>query len=165
MTTTAPRECFFPRGWRVIMTDEVDEYTPVSALDFPRRLPVMAPNPSFCLTSPSLSFVLHCFPVTIVPFSSALKVSEWISRLARCRLASWRSHLCLLFQCCLDVAWFISTSAPFGIPTLPFDVVPFRDVPLVEFMYLVFTRMPGDSYRRRIRSLLLYLCYLQGVSK
>ena len=24
----------------------------------------------------------------------------------------------------------------------------FEDVPLVEFMYLVFTRMPGESYRR-----------------
>ena len=33
-------------------------------------------------------------------------------------------------------------------------------VPLVEFTYLVFTRMPGESYRRRLRSLLLYLCYL-----
>ena len=33
-------------------------------------------------------------------------------------------------------------------------------VPLVEFMYLVFTRMPGESYRRRLRSLLLYLCYV-----
>ena len=30
-----------------------------------------------------------------------------------------------------------------------------EDVPLVDFMYLVFTRMPGDSYRRRLRSLLL----------
>ena len=29
---------------------------------------------------------------------------------------------------------------------------------LVEFMYLVFTRMPGESYRRRLRSLLLRLC-------
>ena len=27
-------------------------------------------------------------------------------------------------------------------------------------MYLVFTRMPGESYRRRFRSLLLYLCYV-----
>ena len=27
-------------------------------------------------------------------------------------------------------------------------------------MYLVFTRMPGDSYRRRLRSLLLYVCYV-----
>ena len=36
----------------------------------------------------------------------------------------------------------------------------FEDVPLVEFMYLVFTRMPGESYRRRLRSLLLYLCYV-----
>ena len=27
-------------------------------------------------------------------------------------------------------------------------------------MYLVFTRRPGESYRRRLRSLLLYLCYI-----
>ena len=33
----------------------------------------------------------------------------------------------------------------------------FEDVPLVEFMYLVFTRMPGESYRWRLRSLLLCL--------
>ena len=33
----------------------------------------------------------------------------------------------------------------------------FEDVPLVEFMYIVFTRMPGESYRRRLRSLLLCL--------
>ena len=32
------------------------------------------------------------------------------------------------------------------------------DVPLVEFMYLVFTCMPGESYCRWLRSL-LYLCY------
>ena len=35
-----------------------------------------------------------------------------------------------------------------------------EDVPLVEFMYLVFTRMPGKSYGRRLRSLLLYSCYV-----
>ena len=35
-----------------------------------------------------------------------------------------------------------------------------EEVPLVEFMYLVFTRMPGESYRRRLRPLLLYLCYV-----
>ena len=35
-----------------------------------------------------------------------------------------------------------------------------EDVPLVEFMYLVFTRMPGESYHRQLRSLLLYLCYV-----
>ena len=34
------------------------------------------------------------------------------------------------------------------------------DVPLVEFMYLVFTRMPDESYLRRPRSLSLYLCYV-----
>ena len=32
------------------------------------------------------------------------------------------------------------------------------NVPLVEFMYLAFTRMPNESYRRRLRSLLLCLC-------
>ena len=35
-----------------------------------------------------------------------------------------------------------------------------EDVPLVEFMHLAFTRMPGETYRRRFRSLLLYLCYV-----
>ena len=29
-----------------------------------------------------------------------------------------------------------------------------EDIPLVEFMYVVFTRMPGESYRRRLGSLL-----------
>ena len=36
--------------------------------------------------------------------------------------------------------------------------MPFEDVPLVELTYFVFTRMPGDSYRRRLGSLLLCLC-------
>ena len=36
----------------------------------------------------------------------------------------------------------------------------FEDVPQVEFMYLAFIRMPGESYRRRLRSLLLYLWYV-----
>ena len=35
-----------------------------------------------------------------------------------------------------------------------------EDVHLVEIMYLVFTHTPGESYRRRLRSLLLYLCYV-----
>ena len=34
------------------------------------------------------------------------------------------------------------------------------DVPLVEFISLVFTCIPGESYHRRLRSLLLYLCYV-----
>ena len=33
-------------------------------------------------------------------------------------------------------------------------------VPLVEFMYLAFACMPCESYRRWLRSLLLYLCYV-----
>ena len=36
--------------------------------------------------------------------------------------------------------------------------VPSEDVPLVGFMYRVLTHMPGESYRRRLRSLLLCLC-------
>ena len=35
-----------------------------------------------------------------------------------------------------------------------------EDALLVEFMYLVFTRIRGESYRRLLRSLLLYLCYV-----
>ena len=35
-----------------------------------------------------------------------------------------------------------------------------EEVLLVEFMYLAFTRMAGESYRRRLRSLVLYLCYI-----
>ena len=34
----------------------------------------------------------------------------------------------------------------------------FEDVPLVEFMSLVFRHMPGESYRKQLRSLLLRLC-------
>ena len=37
------------------------------------------------------------------------------------------------------------------------DVPVVDDVPLVELMYLVFTRMPGASYRRRLGSLSLGL--------
>ena len=33
-----------------------------------------------------------------------------------------------------------------------------EDLPLVEFMYLVFTCMPGESYHRWLSSLLLCLC-------
>ena len=32
-----------------------------------------------------------------------------------------------------------------------------EDVPLVVFMYPVFTRLPDESYRRPLRSLLLYV--------
>ena len=35
-----------------------------------------------------------------------------------------------------------------------------EDVPLVEFMYLVFRCMPSESYCRQLRSLLLYLSYV-----
>ena len=31
-------------------------------------------------------------------------------------------------------------------------------IPQVDFVYLVFARMPGESYRRQLGSLLLCLC-------
>ena len=34
----------------------------------------------------------------------------------------------------------------------------FTAIPLVELTYLVFTRMPGENYRKRLGSLLLSLC-------
>ena len=40
------------------------------------------------------------------------------------------------------------------------EFVRLRDVPLVEFMYLVLTRMPGESFRQQLRCLLLCLCYV-----
>ena len=47
---------------------------------------------------------------------------------------------------------------------LVFEAVPlvFEDVPLVEVMYLVFARMPCESYRSRLGSLLLCLCDVFG---
>ena len=40
---------------------------------------------------------------------------------------------------------------------LGFSFQRFEDLPLVEFTHLVFTRMSGDSYRTRFKSLLLYM--------
>ena len=41
-------------------------------------------------------------------------------------------------------------------------ILTLKDVPLVKFLYLVFTRMPGESYRRRFGSFLLCLCDVFG---
>ena len=40
------------------------------------------------------------------------------------------------------------------------ELISAQRMELVEFMFLVFTCMPGESYRRQLRSLLLYLCYV-----
>ena len=42
----------------------------------------------------------------------------------------------------------IVITAAISINRLFFSFFLADDVPLVEFMYLVFTRMPGESYRR-----------------
>ena len=52
--------------------------------------------------------------------------------------------------------WYILCVWFFGV----FFIITVCFVILVEFMYLAVTRMPGESYRRRLRSLLLYLCYV-----
>ena len=38
-----------------------------------------------------------------------------------------------------------------------------EDVPLVEFTYLVFIRMPGESYRRGLRSVLCLCDVIQAL--
>ena len=50
----------------------------------------------------------------------------------------------------------VRTSPVHGTVTPP-EVQPCMhgDVPLLEFKHLAFTRMPGESYRRKVRSLLL----------
>ena len=40
------------------------------------------------------------------------------------------------------------------LPFFLYNFVVAEDVPLVEFMYLVFICMPGERYRRRLQSLL-----------
>ena len=60
---------------------------------------------------------------------------------------------CLLFHADIDCSLgklitFVWQSLYF----IYFNKIMFEDVPLVKFMYLVFTRMPGKSYRRRLRS-------------
>ena len=65
-------------------------------------------------------------------------------------LGSLLLHLCDVFRVLINslVCWFRSIN----INQL------LTDVPLVEFMYLVFIRMPGESYHWHFWSLLLYLC-------
>ena len=53
----------------------------------------------------------------------------------------------------------LKVSVPVGMSDMV-SKIEIEDVPLVEFMYLVFTRMPGESYSRRLGSLLLCLCYV-----
>ena len=74
---------------------------------------------------------------------------------------SWDQRRSMV-QCCFmstEAVRLVRTESPGRPPRLSHIswTLSFEDVPLVEFMYLVFTRMPGESYRRQLRSLLLYL--------
>ena len=67
-------------------------------------------------------------------------------------IALW---FCLIpvHTCVVECAWNVGYICHWGASF-------FEDAPLVEFMYLAFTRMPSESYCRRLRSLLLYSCYV-----
>ena len=56
--------------------------------------------------------------------------------------------------------WWLLSSEPWKPVRLDPQWLVFglEDVSLVEFMYLVFTHMPGKSYGKQFRSLLLYSC-------
>ena len=51
-----------------------------------------------------------------------------------------------VLRCCADMLGTVGGGLNHSAVT--------EDIPLVEFMYIVFTRMPGESYRRPLRSLL-----------
>ena len=50
----------------------------------------------------------------------------------------------------------LGSSGPRLIMSRKTGMIMLEDVPVVEFVYLVFTCMPGKRYRR----LLLYVCYV-----
>ena len=59
---------------------------------------------------------------------------------------------------CLCTPVSLSVSEMQGIMSLEASFC--EDVPLLEFMHLEFTGVPGESYRRRFGSLLLFLYYV-----
>ena len=74
--------------------------------------------------------------------SSCVLPSNEISNKSYLRMYLWWS-LCTLYLHC--------TSGGVYVPCI-------YTVPLVECMYLVFTRMPGESYRKRLRFLVYSYC-------
>ena len=56
-----------------------------------------------------------------------------------------------VYTCVAELPWDVGYKCPLGVST-------FWGCTSGRVMYFVFTRMPGESYRRRLRSLLLYLC-------
>ena len=106
-------------------------------------------------------------PIEIFPLIGRDRHSDCpkIGQLQRSRWCSsdWLSFSVFNFLTrgvCLSDFFIIYFLTLFYYYSIQFVVVILEDVPPVEFMYLVFTRMPGESYRRRLRSLLLYLCYV-----
>ena len=73
-----------------------------------------------------------------------------------------KSWLSLLFQSIMcDVSFRISDAkwmSAISVKTLNRTRLTFQDVPSVEFKNLAFTRMPGESYRRRLGLCCYELC-------
>ena len=62
------------------------------------------------------------------------------------------------FFVCLFVVIFLIFRERFcSTEIVEFLLVEMEDLTLLEFMYLVFTRIPGERYHKRLR-FLLYLC-------
>ena len=73
---------------------------------------------------------------------------------------NWLSYFCahLCRRVCLKCGVYVPLG---GSLFYPFSL---GDVPLVECMYLVFTRMPGEGYHWRLRALLLFVWHLPSAN-
>ena len=72
-------------------------------------------------------------------------------------LSAHMIHTILNMICYTDIQHSPTNTIYINYCTYLYCIGTNEDVPLVEFMYLVFARMPGESYRKRLGSLLLYL--------
>ena len=104
------------------------------------------PPPPLCLL---IFFLLNFNTGSGVLFCMAqLPVTETMNLCYENKWKHWNSLLC-----CAN--W---QSSNLFILLYIYICITLEDIPLVEFIYTVFTRMPGKNYRRWLRSLLLSLC-------
>ena len=97
------------------------------------------PVPSHDRSASITDLTCKCVYLCVYVFSQFPE--QWtMSGLERKWVLSACAHLCS--QVCLKCRVYMPMGASF-----------LGDVPLVEYMYLVITRMPGERYRSRLRSL------------
>ena len=80
----------------------------------------------------------------------------WWSRWLLSLLRWWLPLLMITVKMIIVMFCIIYCSIPLLIICLLFFL---KHVPLVEFVYLVFTRVPGESYRRRLRSFVVVIVW------